>query len=126
MHEHINKYAKMQKKQRNLHKVPQSMHSNHKKKQSMLSHKVESYSCYKAHTRLTREAPTCKAKQRRERRAASKPTSQRCTPTHGCIQTNHKGERYNQTNKKAPKTNKHKPTNGNKTLKHDKDARNKI
>ena len=26
-----------------------------------------------------------------------------------------KGRGYNQTNKKAPKTNKHKPTNGNKT-----------
>ena len=46
--------------------------------------------CFKAHTRLTRETLTYKAKKRRERQAANKPTSWRYTLTHCYIQTSHK------------------------------------
>ena len=73
------KMKRCKQKQGNPYEVAQSKHS----KGSEACHHIKGKdkSCYKAHTRPTREALTCKAKQRREKKATSKSISQGCTLT---------------------------------------------
>ena len=75
------KMKRSKQKQGNPYEVSQSKHSKYKGSEACHLIKGKAKSCYKAHTRPTREALTCQAKQRREKKATSKSTSQRCTLT---------------------------------------------